>query len=70
MLERNKSKMTIQQKNEIKAIRRAILDALPIGVDKVNIIIALAQAQQTIAELIIENDPEDDPWIKEMLVDE
>jgi len=47
-----------KQKNEIIKIRQEIIKAIPTGVDKISIIIALAELQKTFAELILEDDPE------------
>jgi hypothetical protein len=51
--------MTIAQeiKIEVNRIKSAIWEAIPAGVDKASIIIALAEAQKEIALLIIEDDP-------------
>ncbi len=51
--------MNKQDIDEVLKIKDAVFDVIPLNVDKMNIIIALAELQRIFAELILEDDPQE-----------
>lgn len=49
---------------EVLEIKSVVINAIPTGVDKLSIIIALAELQKEFAELIYEDDPQDNNAIQ------